>query len=147
MAFFAELLGWVFLGVVKFLLVPFLMVGAGKPFIEVILVASSGAAIGVYGISFFSRRLFRFLSERGRKRGARKITLQRRRVVKVKSRFGLLGLIAMSALISVPVTTLLATKYFRTVPWMRLKLTLGFSVWSIILTLIALGIRKLVMND
>ncbi len=147
MALVAELLGWVFLGVVKFLFVPFLMVGAGKPFLEVVLVASLGAAIGVYGISFFSQRLFRFLSERGRKRGARKITLQRRRVVTVKSRFGLMGLIAMSALISVPVTTLLATKYFRNVPLMRLKVTVGFAVWSVILTLIALGIRNLVVND
>lgn len=147
MAVIAELLGWVFLGVVKFLFVPFLMVGAGKSFLEVVVVATSGAAIGVYGISFFAGRLFRFLSERGRKKGARKITLQRRRVVKVKSRFGLLGLIVMSALISVPVTTLLATKYFRNVPLMRLKLVLGFSVWSVILTLVALGIRKLVMND
>lgn len=147
MAEVAELLGWVFLGIVKFLFVPFLMVGAGKPWYEVIIVASVGATIGVYLISIFSARLFRFLSERGQRRGARRITLQRRRVVKVKSRFGLYGLIAMSAFISVPITTLLATKYFRNAPAMRLKISLGFGVWSVILTFIALGIRKLVVND
>ena len=142
-----ELLGWWFLAVVKFLFLPWLMIiVSGKTYLETILVASSGAALGVYGLSFFSERLFRFLSLRDRKRGKRQVTRGRRRVVKVKGRFGLLGLIALSALISVPVTTLLATKYFKHIRFMRLKLVVGFFVWANLLSLLALLIKHYLPN-
>lgn len=147
MAWVAELLGWWLLAVVKFLFLPWLMIiVSGKSYVETVLVSTTGAAIGIYLISFFADRLFTFLSLRDRRRGKAQITRARRKVVGVKGRFGLMGLIAISALISVPVTTLLATKYFKNTPFMRLKLVLGFFIWANLLSLLALLLNKFLPN-
>jgi hypothetical protein len=144
MTYLAELLGWWFLAVVKFLFLPWLMIiVSGKSYLETVLVATSGAAIGIFGLSFIANRLFKFLSERDRRKGKRQVTPTRRKIVGVKKRFGLKGLILISALISVPVTTLLATKYFNGVPYMRLKLVFGFFLWANLLSLLALFINYL----
>jgi len=147
MAFLAELLGWWSLAIVKFLFLPWVMIIAGgKGYLETVLVASSGAALGVYVISFFGERLFIYLSERERRRGKKVFSKTRRRLVGVKSRFGLAGLIAISALISVPISVLLATKYFRHVRFMREKMVLGFFVWANVLSLLAFAVKNLIPN-
>lgn len=144
MAFLAELLGWWTLAIVKFLFLPWVMIiAAGKGYIETVVVASSGAAIGVYVISFFGERLFNYLSERERRRGKKVFSTTRRRLVGVKSRFGLTGLITISAFISVPISVLLAIKYFKHERLMREKMVLGFFVWANILSLLAFAVKNL----
>ena len=133
MEFILELLGWWALAIVKFLFLPWLMIlGAGKGFLETFLIASSGAAMGVYLVAFFGDRLFAYLSERGRRKEAKVVTASRRRIVAIKAKYGLFGLIALSAFISVPISTLLAVKYYRNEPMLRLKLCLGFTCWAFI---------------
>lgn len=142
MAYLAELLGWWFLAVVKFLFLPWLMIiVSGKGFLETVLVSWSGAAIGVLLISFIGKRLFKYLSERGRRKGKRAVTRGRRRIVGVKRRFGLSGLLAISGLISVPVATLLAIKYYNHVSGLRIKLILAFGAWSALLSALAVFIK------
>lgn len=142
MAFLAELLGWWALAIVKFLFLPWVMIIAGgKGYLETVLIATSGAAIGVYVISFFGERLFVYLSERERRQGKKVFTKTRRRIVVVKNRFGLSGLIGISALISVPISVLLASKYFRHVRYMREKMVLGFFVWANVLSLLAFAVK------
>lgn len=144
MAFLAELLGWWALAIVKFLFLPSVMILAGgKGYLETILVSTSGAAIGVYVISFFGERLFVYLSKRDRRMGKKVFSSTRRKIVNVKNRFGLTGLIAISALISVPISVLLASKYFRHVRFMREKMVVGFFIWANLLALIALAIKNL----
>lgn len=142
MAYLAELLGWWFLAVVKFLFLPWLMIiVTGKSFVETVLVSWSGAILGILLISSFAKVLFRYFSERGRRMGKPMVTKGRRRVVGVKRKFGLWGLVAISGLISVPVTTLLATKYYKDEPLVRLKLILGFGLWSLFLSALAVVIK------
>lgn len=141
MAFVAELLGWWLFAIIKFLFLPSFMIFAQKSYLETVLVSSTGAAFGVLVISFFSERLFLYLTVRERRLGKPIVTNRRRQIVRLKSRFGLSGLIAVSALISVPLSTLLATKYFRHVPYMRLKMIIGFFVWANVLTALAWYIR------
>lgn len=141
MAFVAELLGWWLLAIVKFLFLPSVMIFAQKSYVETVVVSSTGAALGILLISFFGKRLFLYLSARERRLGKPIITKRRRQIVHLKNRFGLGGLIAISALISVPLSTLLATKYFRHVPFMRLKMIIGFFVWANVLTAFAWYIR------
>jgi hypothetical protein len=141
MAFVAELLGWWLFAIVKFLFLPSVMIFAEKSYVETVLVSSSGAALGILLISFFGERLFLYISARERRMGKPIITKRRRQIVRLKGRFGLGGLIAVSALISVPLSTLLATKYFRHVPFMRLKMIVGFFVWANVLTAFAWYIR------
>lgn len=139
MAFIAELLGWWFLAIVKFLFLPWLMIiVSGKTYLETVLVSTSGAAIGVFLISYFAQRLFNFLTERGRRKGKAQVTKRRRQIVGVKTRFGLVGLIAVSAFISVPISTLLAAKYFKHIRFLRLWLIVGFFAWANLLSLFAL---------
>lgn len=141
MAFIAELLGWWLFAIVKFLFLPSFMIFAQKTYVETVVVSSTGAALGVLLISFFGERLFLYLSARERRLGKAIVTKRRRQIVRMKNRFGLGGLIAVSALISVPLSTLLATKYFRHVPFMRLKMIIGFFIWANILTGLAWYIR------
>lgn len=142
MEFIAELLGWWVLAIVKFLFLPWVMIlGAGKGFLETFLVTISGASIGVWVISFFGEKLFLHLSARARKKGKKVFTRSRRHIVRVKNRYGLQGLMLIGGLISVPVTTLLAVKYYRHVRFMQWKVIGGFAIWAALLTMLASGVK------
>lgn len=138
MEYIFELLGWWSLAIIKFLAVPWLMIlGAGKGFIETVLVATTGAAIGVYLVSFFGDKLFHYLSSRAIRRGIKVFTSSRRRLVRIKTKYGLRGLMVLGGLISVPITSLLATKYFHHERHFRLKVVFGFFIWAIVLSSLA----------
>lgn len=142
MEWILELLGWWSLAIVKFLFLPWVMIlGAGKGFLETILISSTGASLGVFLISFFGDRLFHYLSDRGRRRGHKIFTPGRRRLVRIKQKYGLKGLMMVGGLISVPITTLLATKYYKHEAAYRLKVCGGFFVWSVVLSGLASVIK------
>ena len=144
MGFVLEILAWWLLAIVKFLFLPWIMIlASGKGLLETILVTASGATVGVYVIAFFGDRLFQFLSERGRKKGTKVFTPGRRRIVRIKNRYGLKGLLVLSGFISVPITTLLAVKYYRHTSLLALKVSAGFAVWSVMLSCMAYGIKTL----
>lgn len=146
MEFLFELLGWWLLAIVKFLALPwFMILGAGKGFVETVLIATSGAAIGVYLVSFFGDKLFHYLSNRALRRGARVFTKSRRKLVRIKTKYGLMGLMMLGGLISVPITALLATKYFHHERHYRLKVVFGFFIWALLLSSLAEFI-KLITN-
>ncbi len=138
MEYIFELLGWWSLAIVKFLALPWLMIlGAEKGFIETVLVATTGAAIGVYLVSFFGDKLFHYLSSRALRRGIKVFTSSRRRLVRIKTKYGLRGLMVLGGLISVPITSLLATKYFHHERHFRLKVVFGFFIWALVLSSLA----------
>ena len=137
-----ELLGWWSLAIVKFLFLPWVMIfAAEKTFLETVLITTSGASIGVFVISFFGDRLFHYLSERGKRRGMKIFTPGRRRIVRIKQKYGLKGLMMLGGLISVPITTLLATKYYKHESFYRWKVCGGFFVWSVVLSGLAFAIK------
>ena len=140
-----ELLGWWSLAIVKFLFLPWVMIlGAEKTFLETIIITSSGACIGVFLISFFGDRLFQYLSDRGKRRGVKTFTPSRRRIVRIKQKYGLKGLMMIGGLISVPIATLLATKYYKHESAYRLKVCGGFFVWSVFLSGLAFVVKLLI---
>ena len=63
------------------------------------------------------------------------------RIVFIKNKFGLIGFIAISAIISVPITSLLAAKFFKHNKFTPLWLICGFMVWSLILSSAAYYIK------
>lgn len=145
MEWILEILGWWSLAIVKFLFLPWVLVlGAGKPFLEAALITASGASIGIWIISFFGDKVFHYLSERGRRRGSKIFTPGRRRIVRIKQRYGLLGLLVVGFLISVPITTLLATKYYKHEPAMQWKVCGAFTFWAFFLCGVA-SIVKLII--
>ncbi|MDG2245130.1 MAG: hypothetical protein P8L71_02095 [Flavobacteriales bacterium] len=144
MEYLAELLGWWLLAVVKFLALPWIMVLASdKGFVETVLVSTSGAAIGITVISFFGDKLFQYLSKRANRRGSKVFSNSRRRLVRIKNKFGLKGLLMIGGFLSVPITTLLATKYFTHEKHMVPKVIFGFFLWSIALTSLAVLFKNI----
>lgn len=144
----AEIVGWMVLAIVKFLFVPSAMIARGVSVPFAIVVTSAGAALGVVLFFNFGKFLLRHWSEwMNRLRGSRPakprkvFTPGRRRLVRFRMRFGLFGLLAISGLISVPISSILAAKYYARVPGASLWLMLAFGVWSVVLTAISWLVR------
>jgi hypothetical protein len=145
-----ELVFWIFMSIAKFIVTPSLMIAAGYSAPEVILITSSSAFIGVLIFHRLGRYLFlkwatfrlnRYQKNPGSRKPPKKVTLFRRRIVALKEKFGLAGILVVSGLISVPISAILVSKYFQKNPASVWMLGLAFAVWSIILTLTSLNIK------
>ena len=134
MEILADIAIWCFMSIVKFLVTPSIMVGLNYSVLFTICVTSLGAAIGVQVFYYMGRMIFKWLdSKKGRKK-EKVITPMKRKLVAFKNDFGLMGLLFISGIISVPIASVLVAKYFdkyKTAPWL---LTAAFVLWSVILT-------------
>ena len=133
---FAGILGFGLLAIVKFLFTPSAMVFAPVEysFLTIVLTTSTGAAVGVLAFYYFGKQFFRWVEKIGRKKKKKSFTPWRRRIVSVKNKLGLKGLMLISALISVPITSLLASKYYEKQKGTPLYIIVGFAGWSVVLT-------------
>lgn len=135
---------WWFAAVVKFVVTPSAMVASGHSVWTTWCITSSGAAIGVWGFWNFGKWWFQWIEERlgeRQARGKRVFTAGRRRLVRLKNTMGLTGLLMVSGLISVPIASVVAAKYYREAPYAKHKLMLAFAVWAALLTVLT-GIIK-----
>ena len=107
--------------------------------------AAIGAALAVGVLLFYygGTYLFKWTSHLKSKKKKPVFTKGRRRIVFIKNKFGLIGFIAISAIISVPITSLLAAKFFKHNRFTPLWLICGFMVWSLILSSAAYYIKGL----
>ena len=133
---FTELIFWSIAAVVKFLVTPSLMVARGWGFLTTVLVSSLGAGIGVLLFFYFGKwMLNKWAKFRGEKEPKRPFfTSKRRRVVQFRRKFGMWGLLVVSGMISVPISAVLAAKYYHRderMPWI---LILAFVIWAFVLT-------------
>ena len=131
-----ELIFWSIAAVVKFLVTPSLMVARGGGFLTTVLVSSVGAGIGVLLFFYFGKwMLNKWAKFRGEKEPKRPFfTSKRRRVVQFRRKFGMWGLLVVSGVISVPISAVLAAKYYHRderMPWI---LILAFVIWAFVLT-------------
>ena len=131
-----ELILWSIAAVVKFLVTPSLMVARGWGFLTTVLVSSLGAGIGVLLFFYFGKwMLNKWAKFRGEKEPKRPFfTSKRRRVVQFRRKFGMWGLLVVSGMISVPISAVLAAKYYHRderMPWI---LILAFVIWAFVLT-------------
>lgn len=131
-----EIALWALGAVVKFVVTPSLMIARGWGVVSTVIVSSSGAAMGVWLFFYFGKwMLKKWAVLRGEKEPRRPFfTPQRRRVVRFRRLFGMWGLLAISGLISVPIASVLAAKYYQNderMPWI---LVLAFAIWSVVLT-------------
>jgi hypothetical protein len=133
-----EIIGWWLLAIVKFLFTPSAMIAAGYTYLEVLVVSASGACMGVLIFFYAGERIFSLFKS---KKPGKIFTPGRRRIIRLKSRFGIKGLMLFSAFLSVPISSILAARYFRhersTVPMMMI----GFGVWAVILTTLSWAVR------
>ncbi|MCB0761228.1 MAG: hypothetical protein KDC12_06850 [Flavobacteriales bacterium] len=130
------------MSIVKFLITPSTMIARGWGFFETVLVTSSGAALGSFMFYHLGDLFFKWM-QRKRKKPSRLFTWKNRKLARIKSSFGVKGLMLISGLISVPITAVLAARYFRsntTLPY----IIMGFFIWSVVLTSISMGFGHLI---
>lgn len=145
-----ELVFWFFMSIAKFLVTPSLMIAAGYSALEVVCITSISALIGVLIFHKLGRFLFlkwatfrlrRYQNNPGSVKPAKVVTLTRRRIVSLKEKYGLAGVLAISGLISVPIASVLVAKYFQKNPLSIWLLVVAFAIWSVILTVASLKFK------
>jgi len=121
------------------------MIGRGIDWLPTVLICSIGSAFGVLLFFYFGKWLFgKWKDWRGEKGSKGPVfTPGRRRWVRFRKRFGLWGLLVVSGLISVPISSVLASKYHSKDARMPALLMLAFVIWSFVLT----SLSWLVAND
>ena len=133
MEILADIAIWCFMSIVKFLVTPSIMVGLNYSVLFTICVTSLGAAIGVQIFYHMGRMIFAWFDKR---KGKKKVvTPMRRRMVGFKNNYGLVGLLFISGIISVPIASVLVAKYFDKSKMTLWYLTAAFIIWSVVLTI------------
>ncbi len=140
-------LGWWLFSIVKFLFVPFGMmlkpdVGESWTWLETIIVSGTGASVGIFIFYKFGDYIFNWIAHHLKTK--KKIFTKRNRgFIKIKQKWGISGLMAICAIISVPVSAVLAAKLFRHDNTALPKLILAFWIWAVALSSVALGMKKI----
>ncbi len=128
--------------IVKFVLTPSFMVARGWSFIEIVIVTTCGSSLGLFLFYHLGDLFFKWM-QRKRRGPAKKFSWKNRTLARVKSNLGLKGLMLISGLISVPITGVLAARYFKSKSTLPL-LIFGFFLWSLLLTTISMGFGNLI---
>jgi len=132
--FIFEILGWLALSFIKFVIMPSTAIAAGLDPWWVFGYSASGAVLGLLLMQPIIRNLFQWRSRVRRRKGKPTFTPGRKRVVRIKQNFGILGIAFLGGLVGVPVGAFLAYKYFghhsSTLPIM----CGAYVVWSAVLT-------------
>jgi len=142
-----KIVGWWLLTIVKFLFVPFGMTlkpatGEHWSLVEVILVTSTGAALGVFIFFHFGEFIFNWLAHHFNTK--RKVFNKRNRwFIRLKKRYGINGLMLIAGLISVPIASVVAAKLYRHNPNALPKMIIAFFLWSVALSTLAYGMKKI----
>lgn len=131
-----RIIGLILFSSVKFLFAPATVYLSGYTFWQTLLITIIGGFIGVLTFFFAGRAMFSWINERFNGKKPRKnFSKKNRLLIKVKSSWGLIGLAIISpSLISIPLGSLLAARYFRhdrrTIPVFFGAVVL----WSLVLT-------------
>ena len=129
-----EIAGWLVVSIIKFVATPTAMMVCNEGVVKTIVVTSIGATIGVQMFFHLGKKIFSLMESRGKKKKKR-ITPLKRKIVGLKNRSGLVGLLLVSGIISVPISAVIVAKYYGDNKWSSWLLCMAFMVWSIVLTL------------
>jgi hypothetical protein len=119
-------------------------------FLETILYTNIGGLLGIIVFAFVSKVAIRIINSLwpkkadDSKRHKRIFTKRNRRLIFLKNKVGLPGIIILSPVVlSIPVGVLLVTKYFRHRKINYLYLLAGQFVWSIVYTTIYFKVKAI----
>jgi hypothetical protein len=145
-----ELFFYFFMSIAKFIITPSMMIADGYSPLEVICTTSVSAMIGVLLFHKLGRVLFLkwatfklnlYQRNPGSTKPPKVVTPMRRRIVAFKEKYGLVGILLLSGLLSVPISAVLVSKYFQKNPMSVWLLSAAFAIWSVILTLATYQIK------
>ncbi len=139
-----EILVWLLFSSVKFLFAPSAMVASGYNFWEALIVSVSGGLLGVFVFYFSGKAIFNYFSKfKKEKKDKRVFTRKNKMIVKLVNNFGLVGLSAVLGVASIPLTALLAARYFQHRKSTLVYLTLSVLSWGLLLTFFSIKIKPL----
>ncbi len=132
------------MSVLKFFLSAPISYGFDHTYMQTVLLTASGGCAGAFGFFVMGKRLMEWFRLRYvRKRAERQkkglplkriFTRANRWIVRVKANYGLIGIVVMPPILSIPITSVLAAKYFkhdrRTLPFLLSAVLL----WSVVLS-------------
>lgn len=138
MAHLAGILFFLLLAGTKLLLAPSIMLAAGFGFIETMIITYVGALMGATTFYYFGVAIFKWLDELTHYTPSQKhvFTKKARTMVKVKIRYGIMGIALLAPIISIPISALIVAKFFP-----GKNKVIG--IYAIILVPIAIGLTFL----
>lgn len=140
---------------IKFLFAPAISFGMGLNFIQTWLSTSAGGIVGVLGFFFLSKWILQFYSRyffyymhlvRVKVYSllnlsipvlipARRFTRQNRMIIKIVKKFGMAGIVVLTpVLLSIPLGTFIATRYYSTNRYLLLYLCASVLFWSLFMS-------------
>lgn len=123
----------------KFFFAPGISTSLGYNFAETLIITSSGGILGVIVFYYFGEFIFRLYDRFSRKlkrnRSPKVFSRKNKLIVKVKSKWGLIGLaIITPVLLSIPVGSFIAARFFNTHQRTLATLIISVILWSTALT-------------
>ncbi|HIA36955.1 MAG TPA: hypothetical protein EYM84_00895 [Flavobacteriales bacterium] len=132
-----KILWWVFFAIVKFIWTPFTLASATDYlWWEALLITVGGGWLGIAIFFYFGKLIINFFSMQRGFKGRRKFTRMNRFIIRIKNKYGLVGLTSIIAIISVPICSLLAAAYFKNNKRVVPALFLSVLTWASCLTCI-----------
>ncbi len=132
------------MSVLKFFISGLISYGFDHTFIETVLLTAIGGSIGTVIFFRLGRRVLEWFRLRFVKRRDERLakglapkrifTRTNRMIVRVKRSYGLLGIALLPPILSVPITAILAAKYFRHDPRALPVLMSAVIAWSVVLS-------------
>lgn len=137
-----KLAWWLFFVIFKFIWAPVTMAAATDyGWWEILFITIGGGWLGIIIFFYFGRIIMGFFNRR-RKQPPKVFTKLNRFVARVKSKYGLTGLVTIMGIISVPLCSLIAAAYFqenkRAVP----ALVISVVIWSCSLTAVVFFFKE-----
>lgn len=126
----------------KFLTAPITALNIGFGYVQTLVITTVGGIIGVFFFFFLSNIIMLALQKLSprmhftkSKTKKRKFTWKNKMIVRVKRDFGLIGLAALTpTILSIPVGTFLAARYFENRLKVLTYLVVSVCVWSVIIS-------------
>lgn len=138
-------LSFLVLAVLKFLYTPGIMLASGFSVINTIVVCSVGGTLGA-ALFFIAGRMIFGWYERifPPKKDKKTFTKGKRRIIVFKKRFGIIGLAVIVPLVSVPVSAVIAAKYYKNPLRVFAAYAAVLSLWSVVLTLFSVRLIEMI---
>jgi len=132
----------VILSSTKFLSAPITALNIGFGFVQTLIITTLGGMLGVVFFYFLSSMIMRLLQkispsspEKAKAKRKKQFTWKNKMIVRVKRDFGLVGLAALTpTILSIPVGTFLAARYFDNTAKVLGYLCASVLVWSVIIS-------------
>ncbi len=133
---FLEIISWMIISSVKFLFTPSAMIASGYSFWQTATITMAGGSLGVLVFYYAGEAIFLWWKNLnvGKKRKKKFFSKRNRIIVRYMNQFGIIGLAACIGVLSVPLCSLLAARYFYHKKSTIILLICSVIVWSFLLT-------------